>query len=201
MTIESRLRWLEDQTTPGKDKGHAEILQRQFQLVPTCPPSATIRVLGGTLLRNAFSYGYYVYDMQVPENEIDFSDPVASEIDVDASFATAHYYKACLVTYGWSYVHNRNVDPSYGPSGNYTYKFNVFGGVTEHQTAASAEAEIDLLLNGGENLNPKNRFKLGGVILRNDGTTGVNGAVLPIDAVNRGRSYLYRDARLQTPIT
>ena len=42
-------------------------------------------------------------------------------------------------------------------------------------------------------------YPLCGLVLRNDGRAGVSGAILPIDLVNRGRSYMWpRDMR---PIT
>ena len=70
------------------------------------------------------------------------------------------------------------------------YEFYISGSDTEYTTAAGAENSI---LNYCELTNYiwYFNFPLCGLVLRNNGVLGTGYNILPIDRVNRGRSYIW----------
>lgn len=66
------------------------------------------------------------------------------------------------------------------------------GGLTEYETATEAETALDAFLTDGIASQGPPCCQL---ILRNNGNTALQDQYMAIDAVNRGRSYLYRDVR------
>jgi len=81
---------------------------------------------------------------------------------------------------------------------------NAWGGVglafhavaTGNEFAAAVGAEQDVMgmMDGSVSVY-QDWMPLKAVILKNDGSVGTVGAILPIDGVNRGRSYLWIDLR------
>lgn len=206
--LSKRLTAMERKVASQRSRTQGSQIQYQFRLIPFCPPTTKVRVMAGVMYRSVWWYnGKQLNDIRIPENVIDFSDPAASEIDVDLTFSSASYYKVCLVAYSLNYLHTPGCEqyPADLDCG-YEYKFETYGSdEAEYETATEAEAAGDLFLNhtmgnwlsdlsGGQRYG---RFPLWIVVLRNDGRVDIQGAVLPVSPINRGGSYLYRDARVQ----
>lgn len=150
-----------------------------FQVAVSCPPSTVLHIRGGNVWESSYwvgvGYGYYI-----AADTADFSDADTIE-GYSGNFTNADYYIGVVFGRGF-----------------YGEDWFCVGGDTEFATAAEAEADIedDALLNApwrGYDLN--GGLPLVGLVLRNDGRTGVDGAVLPIDRVNRSRSYYWKDLR------
>jgi hypothetical protein len=124
-----------------------------------------------------------------PELSVDFTD-AEQFVGYTGNFANADYYMPLLLRYDDDYFYAlRDGGDTSQPIAN--YPVSTF---TEFATAAEAEAEAEGWFDGTHAMYT-GRIPLCVVILKNNGTTGTNGQVLPVDAVNRGRSYFYRDVR------
>lgn len=181
-----------------------------FRVRPTCPPTTSLMVMPGRMYRNAAYWAWISYDMQVPQYEMDFTAPTDFGWRVDRwtynplplNFADAGYYQAVVVGWYFGYLFY-TVEGGPG-SADVDIVWTYDGGQVEYATAAEAEAKLDHLLNGGTDPGTDpfetgifyaDRMPLVAVVLRNNGVMGVDSQILPIDAVNRGRSYIYRDVR------
>lgn len=162
-----------------------------FLVAPSCPPDKRLHIRGGIATPSA-RWGAIMAQSQIPDWVCDFEDEDAT--DMSLSFSNANYYLPLILCYFGDWVAYRTVSP---PTYDDPQFDNVVG--TEVETAGEAESQIDALLNGSDDWYYY-RFPLWGVVLRNDGNVGINYAILPIDAVNRGRSYLYRDARARNSL-
>lgn len=167
----------------------------QFTVSPTCPPSTSIHVRGGRMTWPP-SWGegvsYYLSDIT-----LDLTDEDAS---ADAQWPytcqNAYWYVPIYVTIAWFAASARIEDTGYGEPrfrfyGAEYYSFTG-GGYAEYETSGEAEEAIsgtnpdfiqDQLTEVG--------LPICRLILRNNGTTGLPSQFMPIDMVNRGRSYLW----------
>lgn len=159
--------------------------QYEFRVAPSCPPDKRVHIRGG-VATPAGHWGFIMANDFLPDLTCDFEDSVITGMNL--SFTNADYYLPIILCYFGDYVAYRTVDPDYSEP---TFD-NVVG--TEVETATEAEQQIDGFLNGVDQWYYY-RFPLTGIVFKNDGTVDVNYAILPIDKINRGRSYLYRDAR------
>lgn len=184
--IDNRLRRLE------RDKYGQEMFDNtsySFLVAPSCPPDKRVHIRGG-VASPVTRWGYIMYESYTPSWTCDFED--LDETDMELNFINPNYYLPIILCYFGDWI-------AYRTAGSPEPVFdNVIG--TEVATAEEAEAQIDALLNGSEQWF-NYRFPLRGIVFRNDGVTGIDVSILPIDAVNRGRSYLYRDARARNCLT
>lgn len=174
-----------------------------FTVMPTNPPSTAVIVRAGKGWRNATTWAVIGYNVEKPTTTIDFASDVfgqhltaTTSKYLSLSFSSPYYYKAVSIGYDGDWLFYEQ----YG-SDEYDFKWGYYGGETEYATVAEAEAEIDALLNGDKitayggpyNSNGTNTYQmpLWSFVLRNDGADGI----MPIDRLNRGRSYTYRDMR------
>lgn len=151
----------------------------------SCPPDKRVHVSGGVVSPSG-RWGWILQMDFVPNWTCDFEND--EETDMLLQFTNTGYYLPVILCYGGNWLNTRS------PDGYEEMPIldNVIG--TEVETAAEAEAQINAWLNGVEDWYYY-RCPLWAVVFKNDGITGINYAIEPIDAVNRGRSYLYRDAR------
>jgi hypothetical protein len=156
----------------------------EFRVTPSCPPSKEIYISGGIATPSSNWFSILDHDF-IPTVTCDFEDE--DQTGMALSFTNADYYLPILLRYHGDWVCSNYADPAYSDP----VFDNAVG--TECATAVEAEAQIDLFLNGGTSL--YYTMPLHGVILRNDGRTGIKFAILQVDAMNQGNSYLYRDAR------
>lgn len=163
------------------------IQDSDFLVTPTCPPTTAVRVLRGKAWIDSNRWAFMTYRVEQPDDEVDFSTAANIGYGADAwrpSFANQYHYVGFVLGLTSSYV-------IYGSEP----KYRVYGDLGEYEGAADAEAEVDAFLNGGTFVG--SAIWLWAIILRNDGATGSAGAILPVDQMNRGQSYLYRDVRGQ----
>lgn len=140
-----------------------------FRIACTCPPSTSIVMRGGLM----YEYipdgdGWFVED-----DTIDLTDGVQIQ-DKKFTFTDAGNYLAYILTIEF---YNRPTTNIYWP----------YGDDVEHTTAGAAE---QALLDYGYSF-WNTQYPLCGLILRNNGTLGTGYNILPIDRINRGRSYLW----------
>lgn len=159
---------------------------RWYQLLaaPSCPPDKRIHIRSGISSLSG-RWGWITQEDFIPDKVCDFENE--DETQLALNFTNASYYLGFILCYYGDWVAYRSI------AGREEPVFDCVVG-TEVATAAGAEAQIDAFLNGYTQWYYY-RLPLCGVVLRNDGQVGINYAILPVDAVNRGRSYIYRDAR------
>lgn len=168
-----------------------------LRVAPSCPPDKQLHVRGG---RTYLSYNpqfpatfddYEERAYTVPDLTADLSD--SDSVTIDITFTTANYYQFFLLELKLP----ATVD---GPTES-DWSFYLHGTGDEFATAGEAEAwlhstDFQQSSPWDEDTSIGCAYPLCGVVLRNDGQTGVAGAFLPIDVVNRGRSYTWpRDMR------
>ena len=159
----------------------------RFRVAPSCPPDKRLHVRGGLTYASpgAWGYDFSYLAWDIPNLTADLEDE--DQVGVDITFATADYYL--------SYVLILLIpDPPEDPSPS-DWIFNLKGSGTEYATAA--EAEDDLVSHmAAQTVWPDPGVEdsgspLCGLVLHNDGTTGAGCHILPVDPINRGRSYMW----------
>lgn len=192
--VERRITDLWRRSTEQEAVTTADQFGFELNVICSCPPSTAVRVLTGIIHENVTYRGWRGGSAQVPENVLDFADPAGSKVDgLTLNFSNADYYVGLIFSYYSTYVfyHITGDESLYN---DIIFRYN--GAETEYATAAEAEEYIDnVMLNGYTELCTASQMPLWAVVLRNNGVTGVDGQVLPVDPVNRGRSYLLHDCR------
>lgn len=156
----------------------------QLRMSVSCPPDTQIHIRSGFVQQG--SYWVAQETIWFPALSVDFSDS-AQFVNYTGNFTNADYYMPVLLRYFDDYF-------TYVGGGAAAVPINDYGGNPEYATATEAEQEADSWFDG-TNAIYGGQLPLCVVILKNNGITGTDGQVLPIDAVNRGRSYFWRDVR------
>lgn len=161
----------------------------QLRTSVACPPDKTVNVRGGVVTPSARWATFEETDI-LPSVEVDFTNTESTGIDL--SFTNSGYFFPIILCLAGDWIAYQGYDD---PD---IYEYPIFDNVTgtEVATAAEAESQIDGFLNGVDQWY-NYRLPLSGIVFKNDGNTEATGSILPIDCVNRGRSYLYRDARVR----
>lgn len=162
-----------------------------LRVAPSCPPDKCVHLRGGLAhcARNTYSTDYRAYT--IPDLTADLTD--SSQVTIDVTFSNANWY---LV-----YVLLLKLPAQVSEPTTDDWSFWLWGTGTELETAGEAEAhmEWDTLHESDPWYNFNDGFHgypLCGLILRNDGQVGISGSFLPVDVINRGRSYIWpRDVR------
>lgn len=145
-----------------------------FKVSASCPPSLSLHMRGGLMYEyQDIGDAWFVDDITV-----DLSDP--DQIGTKSfTFTSADYYLGYVL----------RLTGGAGPT------FYVSGSDTEFATAGEAEEDLMDYIQGTNYIWHFN-YPLCGLILRNNGTLGTGYNILPVDTVNRGRSYIWpRDLR------
>lgn len=156
----------------------------ELKVSPTCPPSTSLFVRGGREFNAALvaAYNYRVYT--IPDKTVDLTDPDQAGIDI--AFSNANWYQVyCLLM-------KLPAEPDQPTADD--WQFLLWGDGVELETSGEAEAymEIPILVDSQPWYDGSlNGYPLCGIILRNNGTIGAGCPILPVDLVNRGRSYLW----------
>ena len=155
----------------------------ELLVAPSCPPDKRLQIRSGTV-STAGHWGWIMQNDFVPDMVCDFESE--EETDLDLVFTNVGYYMPIILCYAgdWASGGGDIEDPPY---------FDSVVGI-EAATSTGAEAQIDAWLNGSTQWYYY-RVPLWGVVLKNNGQIDLSYAIEPVDAVNRGRSYLYRDCR------
>lgn len=162
-----------------------------FLVAPSCPPDRRVHIRSGNASREETWGGMTILQNYTPSTIADFTS--FEDTQLELQFTHAYYYLPTILCYAGDWIGRRDEDPAYESP-----VYDCPAGV-EVATAAEAEAQIDAWLNGYTRWCFLT-FPLHGIVFRNDGQTGTSYAILPIDLVNRGRSYLYRDARARNSL-
>lgn len=148
-----------------------------FRVSPSCPPDRKIWMRGGLLYWSPSGFGatYSYKGWWLNSTQIDLAD--ITKIDVDVTFVNANYFL------GYAVLLAVPSDPD-----NLTFILNGTG--VEYSTAVDCEnALVDALFTETPWYYG---YPLCAVVLKNDGIVGSGCNILPIDYVNRGRSYMFR---------
>lgn len=164
-----------------------------LRVSPSCPPDKRVHLRGGLAYCSYQSAGL-VYNQRaytIPSLTADLAD--ASQVVVDVTFANANWYLAYVLLLQLPATEEEPTESD--------WSFWLWGTGTELETAGEAEAhmEWDTLAESDPWKTVGNEYHgypLCGLILRNDGTVGSGCNILPVDVMNRGRSYTWpRDVR------
>ena len=160
----------------------------EFKVAPTCPPSTAIHIRGGRAWCPTDSW-YPGRGWTVPNLTVDFSE--ASDVWGGWAWTNSGWYLGSIITLGGGY------NPDHVAAGfEIISEFVTWPAGTERATAAEAEDDcIDILWDSGNRPWDYN-LPLCALVWRNNGVVGeLFTGFMPIDAVNRGRSYIFQDAR------
>ena len=169
-----------------------------FRVAPTCPPSKQLHVRGGRMYGTYNSTLADIDDWQyrawtVPDLVADLGD--IESVGVDVNFANANYYQFFVLELRipkvieqptasdwWFYIHT-------------IYNEFATAGEAEawlHSTAFQNDPDEDCCWKHPPYpLTEFVAYPLCGLVLKNDGTPGAGCQILPVDLVNRGRSYMW----------
>ena len=169
-----------------------------FRVAPSCPPSKLVHARGGRL------YATYIYGAAfdpweyrawtVPSLTADLGD--MGSVTNDVVFTNANYYQFFLLELRLPLEAEEPTESDWA--------FYIHGTGDEFATSAEAEAWLnseDFQLSEPWDHRSEDIFAypLCGLVLKNDGNVGGGCQILPVDLVNRDRSYIWpRDFR---PIT
>jgi hypothetical protein len=171
----------------------------QFVVSATCPPSTSIYFIGGMRWWNTnqlWGHGYFV-----PSYTVDLTDPEKVSCRVNYgnytyTFTNPYWYAPCVIilnSYGLDAKETWPADPPddciYLGGTNRTTPF------TFEEFATAAEAETALLATRRLQYAQAYGTAATGLILRNNGNTTLPNQYMPIDPVNRERSYLFWQVR------
>ena len=154
--------------------------QSQYLMSATCPPTTTITIRGGQLCDTGWG-DYYT----TPSTSFDMMD--YDTANKNGRFSNANWY-----IFYWLSIH---------PEGTRLYVGGPNGWWVEYATAAAAEeAAMDPECDQLRNFPPWDYgVSIGCLVLRNNGNTEEYNQFMPIDPVNRGRSYILRTHRNIAP--
>ncbi|NIV37616.1 MAG: hypothetical protein GWN58_51810 [Anaerolineae bacterium] len=161
-----------------------------LRVAPTCPPSKQLHVRGGRTYLG-YNPGWVIWDdyeqraYTVPDLTADLAS--LDSVNLDVAFTTADYYQFFLLELRLPAVVEE-------PSAS-DWTFYLHGTGDEFATPGEAEAWIDNVTfrqsspwdHGADG----SAYPLCGLVLKNDGTPGAGCQILPVDYVNRGRSYMW----------
>lgn len=152
------------------------------RVYPSIPPSTVINVRGG---RMWVSPSFWAESWYNEDASFDLSN--TAECFPSYTFTNPNWYLPVGVTKEDGYFDDAGLY-LYGPD----HPDSDGGGFVEYETATEAENAIDSILNDGYGHGGNPICQL---ILRNNGNVSLPNQFMPIDQVNRGRSYFYGDIR------
>jgi hypothetical protein len=198
-----------------------------FLARPTCPPSTSMTIHGGTCIESKSQYNMDDVDRHnglawtVPNMVKDLADPTDARVDM--GMVAAETYTALSWTQANSYkggillllLPDVELDP-----GEDDWRLRLYCYPEEYTTISEAEERLiswlweeewiwdgwfdghywpDAVRGGGAtHYYQESGMPLCGIILRNNGTVGTGRHFMEIDVLNRGRSYTWpRDMRPQ----
>lgn len=161
-----------------------------LRVTPFCPPDKRLHLRGGRT-NLGYNTGWMVFDVYeeraytVPDLIADLADPAS--VTTAVTFTNANYYQFFFLELRLPAVVE---EPTAAD-----WSFYLHGTGDEFATAGEAEQWLNSYdfqhsspWDHGAN---GSAYPLCGVVLRNDGQVGVAGAFLPIDVINRNRSYTW----------
>lgn len=157
----------------------------QLRVAASCPPDKQLHLRGGLVYCGYYGGAYSDYNNRaytVPDLTADLAD--STSVSVDITFTNANWYKFAMLLLKLPTVIEEPTESD--------WLFYLFETGEEFETPAEAEAWMESeTFRHGDPWSGERGYPLVGVVLRNDGQTGVSGAFLPVDVVNRDRSYIW----------
>jgi len=152
----------------------------RFRMSPTCPPSTSITFHGGLAWWPV--YAFWSNGFFIPTYTVDLSD--ITKTYGDFKFTNPYWYAAVLLGVDQDLWPPPDPWPDSLPDGClYMYRSS-----DQFETAAEAEVKSRELV--GDQV-AYYSVCMGGVILRNNGNVLDYNQFMPIDPINRGRSYIF----------
>lgn len=156
-----------------------------FRVAPSCPPDKRIYLRGGYCAAGYFGLAWRDYSHRtytVPDMIADLTDP--SSVTIDLAFTNANWYKFAILCLKLPAVlENPTVSD---------WSFHLHETGDEFETSAGAEAWFNSdTFRASHPWDGDTGYPLCGLVLKNNGTPGAGCPILPIDYVNRGRSYMW----------
>lgn len=153
----------------------------------SCPPDTRIHVSAQRYVAPPSWGGGYTYYLD--GDTIDFAGGTGDYYPIDAyEFTNPYYYIAMFVVF--------DDEDNYNFYGAACANVNG-GGFVECKTAPEAEESIDdFACDGMTQLG----FPICRLVLKNNGTISRTGQFMPIDPINRGRSYIWGEVKKQYTI-
>jgi len=170
----------------------------QFRVSPTCPPSKELHMQGGRMYATYNPTGADLDDYEyrawtVPSLTADLAD--VNSVTVDVTFEHAGYYQFFILELRIPLVVEQ---PSASDWWFYLHTiYNEFATAGEAEAWSQSEAfqyDPDEDCAWKHPPYPNTAFvayPLCGLVLKNDGNPGGGCPILPVDLVNRGRSYMW----------
>jgi hypothetical protein len=159
--------------------------QWNFRIAPSCPPSTTIHMRGGRVWGD-WGAGWSGQSWYVDSASYDLADISDSG---DAYWFTNPYYYLPFSVMLYLSGYPGATPPLY-----------VINGGTEYATGAEAEAAVYPLISAVPSaFGPHAGYgiPLAILIMRNNGNTTLVNQYMPVDRVNRGRSYIWRNVKVR----
>jgi len=165
----------------------------EFRISPTCPPSTSIWFRSGSAWWN--SNALFSRRHTVPSYRVDLADPDKASVRpgynaYTTTFTQPHWYVSYVVVLSNYGLDGRETWPETVPN-NAIYLISGYGSPYYNEVETAAEAEYNLYTEVNMQVCDYNGIAVGGVVLRNNGNTGQPNEYMPIDRINRGRSYLW----------
>lgn len=154
----------------------------QFRISPTCPPSTSITFRGGYVWKPPASVGSYGW--HIPSYTVDLADgdkTGRSTVSFTTPYAYVEYTILLRVADGLA---PHEEWPETAPD----LSIRLLGSSGEHATAKDAE---DAMIAREKSAGQYYGIPVVGIIFRNNGNIVEYNQFMPIDKINRGRSYLF----------
>ena len=192
----SLIQRVQDLEKASRRKGATETDWRwdEFRVSVSIPPDKRIHMRGGVAYAGLAYFGEDFSDRAwfVPARTADLTS--VSSVFIDVTFSGVGTYQAHTILIAIP------TDPQLPSETDWNFRLVTDG--NEYATALEAEAAMDAMLDEYNTSwpepvdDPPSGMPLSGLILRSE-TSGPGCPILPIDPINRGRSYLYQDIRPQ----
>ena len=199
--LDGRVRKLELGRARYTGAGQTQQGAQDFILACTCPPSTAIIFRGGLAWWS--NAAFWPAGFLIPTYRVDLAEPAKCSVYIGHSgytytFTNANWYVSALVV-----ISNQLWAPSSGippyPETVPDEAIEFYSGLavspyfTEYETAE--EAEVALRAIDGDYA-IQHGIVAGGIVLRNNGNVAAPNQYMPVDPVNRGRSYLFGARRV-----
>lgn len=190
----SLTRRVQDLEKESRRRGATEIDWRwdEFRVSVSIPPDKRVHMRGGVAYAGMAYFGEDFSDKAwfVPDRTADLAD--SSSVFVDVTFSGTGTYQAHTILIA---IPTDPVEPT-----ETDWNFRLVTDGNEYTTAQDAEGALETLLATYNTVwpepadDPPSGMPLCGLILKSE-SSGSGCPILPIDPINRGRSYVYQDIR------
>ncbi len=150
-----------------------------FRLAPTIPPSTSLIVRPG---RISFDFYYWMgpFACRVWRDAMTLDLTDSSALGANLTFGPPSTFLGAIIGFNTDWLAGYDLPQQWRTLTT-----------SSHQAAAEAEADLDAILNGAVPTRTDDWLYLWALVL----AYGPDGRLTPVDPINRGRSYIFRDLR------